>query len=1008
MIITQAFAYELETHADLSQAALLSSVLSQPSSAVLTDLGLEESVNIDRQFPGSSGVESSITQLFRTGARFEDSFPRPRHHFYDPFNNRPLTILGIEVGRTSPDWALEDGGQISGILGIGAQDFSFVDARGYLFKALTLPSEADRKKNFGLTFQTLGQVIHHLQDMAQPQHVRNDAHLDNLSLFGLENINPFANPSLYELWTDGNRGSLTSLFTGYAPTYSPSDRNTFNVPRNLWHTPGGKGIADFTNRNFVSAGTNFDKPGLFASPVLDEGNKTERDIQQLCADANPPCRNANLTGTITFYGNPVDDRYSGGPPVNNPFASSLSIFDRDLTKAGQSRIFTLNRFNFSAAHSFLIPRAVGYSAGLINYFFRGKIDFVPDPANPGGFLIQNLGPEPIKGQFALYYDDRNGERHPVPGAGGNALVWDTTVLLASASGMLNAGASLPVPGFTPPTNPAPKTIAEYMLVFSGEMGEERADAASNARGAVVGKMVKNPYQGGLYLAGLDANNNVLSLKVDPSGVTVLSGFDISKADAAHPNGVFVGNSGKFDPLQHVLATMAFQGFNVIPKAYLTKQAAVDPTSGIHQPLSATFAIPNAPPFVFNILSFVLSQPTDLAFQQVRWVAKSPDPAIGTFEFAFFGTRTPQSASLSYTRRFTVNGTAQTTSGGLELPTLTAPESYAQFFDATKPLLISGDGTLLANFVRQPDTRGGVFRTQLRIQLGAAPSAALETAHFPEITVRNALQTSTTTVIGSCSLPQTNEVGPVTTVTSTATRTEELAVDFEVRFSEDIPIEFVNGKLATFNRSSVRKRLWTRQSSGCVVSANNFNGTGFTPNFHIDRSAETVNLDSGMAQIQFNGGAFLMGQLDPPLDVVHTELGGDRRIDFVEGLYFKKQFSQHYDGGIPVDPGTLTTLTATPPASVIAFQIVRPLTDRREDVIYTATQIDGSQKTIPTFRGLDLTNKPYVADASPVGEVFFATSDLSTIIHEPKALSMPVIDRSMLPTNMIRLLAAVWL
>jgi hypothetical protein len=659
----------------------------------------------------------------------------------------------------------------------------------------------------------------------------------------------------------------------------------------------------------------------------------------------------------------------------------------------------------------LIPRAVAFSAGMINYFFRGKIDFIvdPNPANPDGFLIKNLGPEPMKGEFALYYDDRNGERHPVPGAGGNALVWDTTVLLASASGMLSAGASLPVPGFTPPTNPASKTMAEYMLVFSGDMGEERADAASNARGAVVGKMVKNPYQGGLYLAGVDANNNILSLKVDPSGVTVLSGFDISKANAAHPNGVLVGNFGKFDPLQRVLATMAFQGLDVIPKAYLTKQAAVDPTSGIHQPLSATFIIPNAPLFMFNILSFVLSQPTDIASQQVRWVAKSPDQAIGTFEFAFFGTgRTPQSASLSYTRRFTVDGTAQTTSGGLELPTLTAPESYAQFFDATNPLLISGDGTLLANFVRQPDTLGGVFRTQLRIQLGAAPSAALETAHFPEITVRNAPQTSTTTVIGSCSLPQTNEVGPATTVTSTATRTEELAADFEVRFSEDIPIEFMNGKLATFNRSSVQKRLWTRQSSGCAVAANNFNGTGFTLNVHIDRSAETVNLDSGMTQIQFNGGAFLMGRLDPPLDVVHTELGGDRRIDFVEGGYFKKRFSQHYDGGIPVDPGTLTTLTATPPASVVAFQIVRPLTDRREDVIYTATQIDGSQKTVLTFRGMDLTNKPYVADASPVGEVFFATSDLSTIIHEPKALSMPVIDRSMLPTNLIRLLAAVWL
>ena len=34
-----------------------------------------------------------------------------------------------------------------------------------------------------------------------------------------------------------------------------------------------------------------------------------------------------------------------------------------------SRLFALNRFNFDDAHKILIPKAVSYSAGLINYFF---------------------------------------------------------------------------------------------------------------------------------------------------------------------------------------------------------------------------------------------------------------------------------------------------------------------------------------------------------------------------------------------------------------------------------------------------------------------------------------------------------------------------------------------------------------------------------------------------------------------------------------------------------------
>ena len=104
------------------------------------------------------------------GARFEDDFPRFLNHFYDPIYNRPLTVLGIAAGERSPDWALEDNTDF------GKQEFSLRHAREYLYKALTLPTKPERDKHFGLTFQTLGQVIHHVQDMAQPQHVRNDAY----------------------------------------------------------------------------------------------------------------------------------------------------------------------------------------------------------------------------------------------------------------------------------------------------------------------------------------------------------------------------------------------------------------------------------------------------------------------------------------------------------------------------------------------------------------------------------------------------------------------------------------------------------------------------------------------------------------------------------------------------------------------------------------------------------------------------------------------------------------
>src|SRR3990172_7950744 len=54
--------------------------------------------------------------------------------------------------------------------------------------ALTSPTDTERQANFAKTFKGLGHLIHLIQDVAQPAHVRNDAHpLDGLGVIeGLE------------------------------------------------------------------------------------------------------------------------------------------------------------------------------------------------------------------------------------------------------------------------------------------------------------------------------------------------------------------------------------------------------------------------------------------------------------------------------------------------------------------------------------------------------------------------------------------------------------------------------------------------------------------------------------------------------------------------------------------------------------------------------------------------------------------------------------------------------
>ena len=185
--------YEPFTHSEISEAALRRSVL-VASATKLTQLGLKTSIETDGDtFLDSQGLaRKSIRQLIRFGADWEDSRGslQATRHFYNPVDGSKLLPLR---GETSPDWALEDRGLKDG------QAYSYRLMRRNFFKALTDPAKADRDIAWGLTFQTLGHVMHHLQDMAQPQHVRGDSHCDAPypclvpgSLFG------FHSPSIYE------------------------------------------------------------------------------------------------------------------------------------------------------------------------------------------------------------------------------------------------------------------------------------------------------------------------------------------------------------------------------------------------------------------------------------------------------------------------------------------------------------------------------------------------------------------------------------------------------------------------------------------------------------------------------------------------------------------------------------------------------------------------------------------------------------------------------------------
>lgn len=168
-----AFCYEIASHSRMTEAAHDNSVLF--SLSFQSRLGISNDQTFNPRDPSTlvdQGVPAvSAKELMKYGARAEDHGTRPLNHFLDPQNGNRSRLLSY---LNSADWALQG----SGTVYAQQQKMSYKNASEYYRAGLTATSRADRVKNLGLMFQALGHIVHHLQDMAQPQHVRHDGHCD--------------------------------------------------------------------------------------------------------------------------------------------------------------------------------------------------------------------------------------------------------------------------------------------------------------------------------------------------------------------------------------------------------------------------------------------------------------------------------------------------------------------------------------------------------------------------------------------------------------------------------------------------------------------------------------------------------------------------------------------------------------------------------------------------------------------------------------------------------------
>jgi len=250
------------------------------------------------------------------------------------------------------------------------------NARIYYYKALTRSAPLGtngRETAYAQTFQALGQVMHLLEDMAVPAHVRNDfqSHLtfgfspwywpyNPFEYFVKHNVDlvsnatatspEFTNPRLTNFWD-------TNQYTDVST--NPSN---FNNP----------GLAEYTNANFVS----------------------EKSIYSVEEFPYPRVGTLISNPSVTVVSYQIPDPLNPGTTVNRPYFKKVGDGETDYRLAGTDffrfhrqvylndpdmQLFTTKVSPPMDDHVYreyadrLLPRAVGYSAALINYFFRGTI-----------------------------------------------------------------------------------------------------------------------------------------------------------------------------------------------------------------------------------------------------------------------------------------------------------------------------------------------------------------------------------------------------------------------------------------------------------------------------------------------------------------------------------------------------------------------------------------------------------------------------------------------------------
>src|SRR5688572_5642519 len=387
-----ASAFEIQTHRLINITATTESAALQ--SFLVNHVGMVRGINEPLN-------EKAVWIWIELGGMAEDRFDgneffggltRAARHFHTPrlpWDRSGLDIQGFPRFESSVRWAqLPD----QGVTGRAA----WTDARTAFFKAATGTSDSGRQAAYAEAFQFVGQLMHLVADLAQPAHTRNDSH-------------PLGDDFEKFMASTPNQSLITGFKTFDASILQvPTNDAVARIPvARIWDTdrydgsnPPDEsssatfGLAEFSSANFFSPDTI--SHTAYADPVLPLPGLNLLDL-------------ASIERYLTGENRPYRGKSGFGVRVEHMVAEGT--FFRFLPPFVHNVVLDDLVFQTYAGH--LLPRAIGYSAGLLEYFFRGRIEIAPptrfayglaayQPGNAGAFTrlrfrVRNATPNEAAG-----------------------------------------------------------------------------------------------------------------------------------------------------------------------------------------------------------------------------------------------------------------------------------------------------------------------------------------------------------------------------------------------------------------------------------------------------------------------------------------------------------------------------------------------------------------------------------------------------------------------------------